>query len=80
MPNSMDDSAAEIAKYEALADRAFADMHESRSPRGCYADLKDYLVDAIAAAERAGLPAEVERLQDKLMRCIRIYRSQFGSF
>jgi hypothetical protein len=80
MTKPTDESLAEIAKYEALAEKAFAEMHESRSPRGPYADMKDYYVDAIAAAERAGLAAEAKRLREALMQRMRIYRSQFGNF
>jgi hypothetical protein len=71
---------AQVAKLEALAEKAYDDMYESRSPRGCYANLKDYFVDAIGAAERAGLHADAKRLQDRLLHCIKVYRSQFGNF
>jgi hypothetical protein len=34
MVDSNDDASAEIAKFEALADKAFFEMHKARSPRG----------------------------------------------
>jgi hypothetical protein len=80
MSDPTDAARAHMAKFEALAEQAYDDMYESRSPRICYSNLKDYFVDAIAAAERAGLPAEAKRLQDRLRHCVKVYRSQFAGF
>ncbi len=55
-------------------------MYDSRSPRGCYADLKDYFAGAIGAAERAGLGAEAKHLRDGLSHCRVVYRNQFAGF
>jgi hypothetical protein len=70
----------DIAKFEALAEKAYSEMYDSRSPAACYSELKDYFIDAIGAAERAGLPAEAKRLQTKLQHCKKVYRSQFSHF
>ena len=70
----------QLEHLKAMGEKAYDDMYEARSPLGCYCDLKDYFTDAIAAAERAGLPTEAKRLRDRLMSCISIYRSQFGNF
>jgi hypothetical protein len=80
MTESEEAARADMVKFEALAEKAYDDMYESREPRVCYANLKDYFVDAIAAAERASLPAEAKRLQDRVLHCMRVYRSQFGDF
>jgi hypothetical protein len=75
-----EDALGEIAKFEALADKAFFEMHEASSPRGCYSDLKDYFADAIGAAERAGLAAEAKGSRNKLNNCRAVYRNQFAGF
>jgi hypothetical protein len=46
----------------------------------CYGDFKDYFIEAIAAAERAGLSEEAQRLTSRLAHCKQVYRSQFSSF
>jgi hypothetical protein len=73
------DAAAHVARLEALAEKAYDDMYETRYPTGCYADLKDYFVDAIGVAERAGLTADAERLRKRLDHCKKVYRSQFST-
>src|SRR5882672_9522126 len=57
----------EVAEYEALAEKAYDDMYDSRSPAACYSDLKDYFRSAIDAANRAGLKDETERLTKRLV-------------
>jgi hypothetical protein len=69
-----------VAEYEALAERAYDDMYDSRSPAACYSDLKDYFAAAIGAARRAGLTAEAERLSRRLEHCKQVYRKQFSQF
>jgi len=69
-----------MAQCEALAERAYADMYETRYPSGCYADLKDHFIDAITAAERAGLSDEAKRLRTRLDHCKQVYRKQFSRF
>jgi diphthamide biosynthesis methyltransferase len=69
-----------VAEYEALAERAYDDMYDSRSPAACYSDLKDYFGQAIAAARRAGLDEEAARLMARLDHCKQVYRKQFSAF
>ena len=64
---------------EALAEKAYDEMYEARSPAGSYSDLKDYFAEAIGVAERAGLTADAERLRKRLAHCKAVYRSQFTS-
>jgi hypothetical protein len=80
MVSSEEDSRKEVAKFEALAEGAYNEMYDSRSPAGCYSDLKDYFAMAIGAAERAGLRDEAKRLSARLAHCKEVYRSQFAGF
>jgi hypothetical protein len=59
----------QVAEYEALAEKAYGDMYDSRSPAACYSDIKDYFAQAIAAARRAGLDEEAARLMTRLDHC-----------
>ena len=68
---------AQIATCEALAEKAYDQMYDSRYPRGEYSDLKDYFAEAIGLAQRAGLTAEVDRLSKRLEHCKAVYRKQF---
>ena len=68
---------ARIAQCEARAEKAYDAMYETRYPAGEYSDLKDYFREAIDLARRAGLTAEVERLEKRLEHCKAVYRSQF---
>jgi hypothetical protein len=70
----------DFARYEALAEAAYSEMYETRSPAGSYSDMKDYFAMAIAAAERAGLPDDAKRLNARLENCKKVYRSQFSQF
>ena len=70
----------DCARYEALAETAYSEMYETRSPAGSYSDMKDYFACAITAAERAGLPQEAKRLTARLEDCKKVYRSQFSHF
>ena len=63
MTASDEDSRKEVAKYEALAETAYNEMYDARSPAACYSDLKDYFAMAIGAAEQAGLHDEAKRLE-----------------
>jgi hypothetical protein len=80
MAASDEDSRKEIAKYEALAETAYNDMYDARSPAACYSDLKDHFAMAIGTAERAGLHDEARRLGARLDHCKAVYRSQFARF
>jgi hypothetical protein len=73
-----DDVRATIARLEALAEKAYDAMYETRSPYGCYSDMKDCFAEAIGVAERAGLEAEAKRLTARLEHCRAVYRSQFS--
>ena len=79
-PHADENDRKQVAEYEALAERAYADMYDSRSPAACYNDLKDYFAQAISAANRAGLNDDAERLTKRLERCKQVYRSQFSTF
>jgi hypothetical protein len=75
-----DESArAEVARYEALAEAAYDEMYETRSPTGPYSDLKDFFSLAIGAAAKARLHDEAKRLSARLEHCKQVYRSQFSS-
>jgi hypothetical protein len=80
MPSSDEERRKEVAKFEALAETAYNEMYDSRSPAGCYSDLKDYFAMAIGAAERAGLHDDAKRLSARLDHCRNVYRSQFSGF
>jgi hypothetical protein len=80
MAESDEAGRAEVARFEALAEKAYSEMYDSRSPAACYSDLKDYFISAIGAAERAGLSDDAKRLSDKLAHCKKVYRSQFSRF
>lgn len=80
MAASDEDNRKEVAKYEALAEAAYDEMYDSRSPAARYSDLKDYFAMAIGAAERAGLHDEAKRLGARLDHCRNVYRSQFSGF
>ena len=80
MVASDEDNRKEVAKYEALAEAAYDEMYDSRSPAARYSDLKDYFAMAIGAAERAGLHDEAKRLGARLDHCRNVYRSQFSGF
>jgi len=74
-----EDARAEVARLEALAERAYDEMYETRSPAGSFSDLKDLFAEAIAVARRAGLTADAERLIKRLDHCRKVYSSQFSS-
>ena len=80
MAASDEDSRNEVAKFEALAEAAYSEMYETRSPAGSYSELKECFAMAIGAAERAGLHDEAKRLSARLKHCKDVYRSQFAGF
>jgi hypothetical protein len=80
MPSPDEADQKEFARYEALAEKSYAEMYDSRTPAACYSDLKDFFALAIAAAYRAGLGGEGKRLEEKLNHCKKVYRSQFAAF
>jgi hypothetical protein len=80
MASSDGEGRKEVAKYEALAETAYNEMYDARSPAARYSDLKDHFAMAIGAAERAGLHDEAKRLSARLDHCKKVYRSQFAGF
>ena len=70
----------QIRRCEALAEKAYDEMYDTRSPAGPYSDLKDLFASAIAAANQAGLPDEAARLSKRLEHCKQVYRAQFSSY
>jgi hypothetical protein len=70
----------QMRRCEALAEKAYDEMYDTRSPAGPYSDLKDFFASAIAAASQAGLPEEAERLSKRLEHCKQVYRRQFSAF
>jgi hypothetical protein len=78
MSEPNEDVLATIARLEALAEKAYDEMYETRSPFGCYSEMKDCFAEAIGVAERAGLAAEAKRLTARLDHCRAVYRSQFS--
>jgi hypothetical protein len=79
MPEPDEPSREDVARYEALAEAAYEEMYETRSPTGPYSDLKDFFALAISAAERTGLHDEAKRLKERLEHCKQVYRHQFSS-
>ncbi len=75
-----DDELRRMAEFEARAEKAYDEMYETRFPAGPYADVKDFFALAIGAAERAGRPDEVERLNRRLDHCRTVYRKHFSGF
>jgi hypothetical protein len=74
------DEARHMAELEALAEKAYDEMYETRYPAGPYSDMKDLFIAAIGAARRAGLEDEAARLMKRLDHCREVYRKQFSSF
>jgi hypothetical protein len=77
---NQEDARREVAHLEALAEKAYDEMYDTRYPTGCYSQLKDFFASAIAVARRAGLTEDAERLSKRLEHCKQVYRSQFSSF
>lgn len=74
-----DDELRRMAELEALAEKAYDDMYETRFPAGLYSDLKDFSALAIGAAQRAGRSDEAARLTRRLEHCREVYRKHFSS-
>jgi hypothetical protein len=78
MAAAEEEARQEVARYEALAEAAYSEMYDTRSPAGSYSELKECFAMAISAAERAGLHDEAKRLNARLEHCKNVYRSQFS--
>lgn len=77
---SADEELRQMAELEALAEKAYDEMYETRFPAGLYSELKECFALALGAAERAGRPDEVARLRRRLDHCRQVYRKQFSGF
>jgi hypothetical protein len=78
--SSADEDLRRMAELEALAEKAYDEMYETRFPAGLYSELKECFALAIGAAERAGRPDEAARLTRRLDHCREVYRKQFSGF
>jgi hypothetical protein len=74
------DEAVRMAEFEALAEKAYDEMYETRYPTGLYSDMKDFFALAIGAAERAGLADDAARLGKRRDHCCEVYRKHFSGF
>ena len=77
---SADEELRRMTELEALAEKAYDEMYETRFPAGLYSELKELFALAIGAAERAGRPDEAARLTKRLDHCREVYRTQFSGF
>jgi len=77
---SADEELRRMTELEALAEKAYDEMYETRFPAGLYSELKELFALAIGAAERAGRPDEAARLTKRLDHCREVYRKQFSGF
>lgn len=66
-----------LQELEALAERYYDAMYDSRHPTGDYANAKDAFRDAIAVARELGETETVERLEARLAHVKAVFRSQF---
>jgi hypothetical protein len=71
------EAVASIARLEALAEKAYDEMYDTRYPAGLHGEMKDCFTEAIGIAERAGMDAEAKRLTARFEHCRAVYRSQF---
>jgi hypothetical protein len=69
----------EIARLEALAEKAYAAMYEAprHGVRDCYDDASSYLAQAIRLAERARMTETAERLRARKEHIYKVYDRQF---
>jgi len=76
----MADNAAELARLEAAAEKAYADMYEAHNQSGagaCFSEAKECFSEAIALAQRMGAAGDAARLQARLEHVKAVFRSQF---
>ncbi len=76
-PESDQEDYERLKALEALAEEAYSEMYDARSPTGCYSSAKEALRDAIALADRMGRQLDVERLQKRLQHIKDVFRHQF---
>jgi len=65
-----------LKHLEALAEQAYDEMYETRSPSGAYSDAKEYFYDAINLARQIGREDEAVRLEKRLDHIKSVFRSQ----
>jgi len=75
---TVDDELRRMAELEALAEKAYDEMYETRFPAGLYAEVKDLFALAIGAAERASRPDAASRLARRLDHCGTVYGKHFS--
>ncbi|MCX5734422.1 MAG: hypothetical protein NTW68_08870 [candidate division NC10 bacterium] len=68
----------ELTRLNGEIERAWASMHADRSPAAAYSDLKEFLHDAIALAERLGLRDERDRFKARLAEAKAVFRGQMS--
>ncbi len=66
-----------LKELEALAEAAYDEMYDSRSPTGCYSRAKEAFYDVITLATRLGRQKDVERLEKRLQHVKEVFRHQF---
>ena len=70
-------STSRLQELEALAERYYDAMYDSRYPTGEYANAKDAFRDAVALARELGDTETAERLSKRLAHVKAVFRSQF---
>jgi thioesterase domain-containing protein len=77
--SAMSDAAADIARYEQLAEAAYAEMYDARprAPKDHYDDARLFLSRAIEVARDANLADEVARLTLRRTEITDVYDHQF---
>ena len=76
----MDESRAELAEWERLAEKSYADMYDVPpfgSTKDCYDDACFQFARAIEVAQRLGLSDEAARLTKRVDNIRGVYNSQF---
>ncbi len=67
-----------LAALIRIADAAYDEMYETRSPTGSYADMKDSMTDAIALAKQLGLTDAAAELDRVLEHRMQVFRRQMS--
>jgi hypothetical protein len=67
-----------LKQLEALAEKYYDEMYETRSPSGSYSDAKECLYEAINLARQIGREDEADRLEKRLDHIKAVFRSQMS--
>ncbi len=67
-----------LRQLEALAEKYYDEMYETRSPSGAYSDAKECLYDAINLARQIGREEDAVRLEKRLEHIKSVFRSQMS--